>query len=238
MKAIVVRDKDKLRTLATDSLQYFFQKNQGKPILFLTSGGSSFSLLKNLKISHKDNITIGVLDERYSLDVLVNNFSQLKETNFFKKYLKQFNGVIDTTVKEGESLEDFAERINIAFKNWKRNNARGIVVATIGMGSDGHISGIMPFPENEVVYEGLFNNPRNWVVGYDAGNKNQYRYRATTTLPFLRNEVDFAILYVTGEEKKQALGMFLADDRKTDDVPARVIHQMKDVLLFTDIEIV
>lgn len=235
MKVFLGDKKDELAVFAKDAIEKIFTEHHNKHILFLTSGGSSFKLLDLLE-SLPCYISIGVLDERYSTDNEVNNFSQLVETQFYIRSEKLFEQIFNTTVQVGESLESFSCRFEALIRKWKSQFPEGIVVVTLGMGEDGHISGIMPFPENDVVFEGLFNDPRNWIVGYDAGNKNKYRYRVTTTLSFLRNEVDFAIAYITGEEKKHALGMFLADEGKISSIPARVMHEMKNVILFTNIE--
>lgn len=244
MKVIVEKDKIKLLEQATKELKNIL--SQDKHILFLTSGGSAFDLLKNLEISSR-NISIGVLDERYSIDPAVNNFSQLQATEFFQKREKMFDKILDTKVLDGESLEDFADRFDSLLKKWKEQNPDGIIVSTMGMGADGHTSGIMPHPENELVFEGLFNDPRKWVVGYDAGDKNPYPERATTTLAFLKNEIDFAVVYVVGEGKKDALVRVMAENgtlaetparlamRSVAGRPARVFHEMKNVSLFTDI---
>ncbi len=235
MKVFLGTKKDKVTVFAKEALYKIFTDHYNKHILFLASGGSSLRLLDAL-----DNlppyVSIGVLDERYSKDPKVNNFSQLTKTQFYIRSKKRFEQIFHTAVQANESLDSFSNRFEALTRGWKSQFPDGIVVATLGMGKDGHISGIMPFPEDNVVFEKLFNNSRNWVVGYDVGNKNPYRYRVTTTLPFLRNEVDFAVAYITGEEKKDALDMCLADDGKVNNIPARVMHDMKNVTVFTDIE--
>lgn len=236
MKVVVERDKPKLIKQATQELANLFNENKDRHVLFLTSGGSSFDLLTSLQVPTK-HISIGVLDERYSTNSAINNFTQLKNTDFFKRSKDVFEQILDSSVHKGESLEEFAHRFESLLRNWRRRFPEGVIVATVGMGPDGHVSGIMPYPESEVLFQGIFNDPRRWVIGYDAGNKNQYHERATTTLPFMKKNIDFAIAYISGENKKDALSRVLAEEGRLNDTPARILHEMRDVAIFTDIEV-
>lgn len=233
MKVIEDKNREELRVFATQELQSLFKTYTNSPLLFLTSGGSSFELLENLKIEHP-RFSIGVLDERYSTDSSSNNFVTLFQSQFFKENEKQFLHVIDTRVQNGESLDEFSSRFDTLLKDWKEENSEGVIVATLGMGSDGHIAGIMPYPENAVIFEGLFNDPRRFVVGYDAESKNKYSLRATTNIPFLK-EIDFAVGYITGDNKKEAFSRVIGQGT-LHATPARVMHEMKNVTIFTDIE--
>lgn len=235
MKIIAEQEKPRLIQQATQELENLLNENSHKHVLFLTSGGSSFDLLINLKIPR--NVSIGVLDERYSEDSMVNNFAQLKNTGFFKRSEKLFEQILDTSVHKEENLEQFASRFESLLKGWKAQFPKGVIIATVGMGPDGHVSGIMPYPENEVMFESLFNDPRNWVAGYDADDKNQYSKRATTTLPFLRDHIDYAVAYISGENKREALSRVLAEEGKLNETPARILHEMKNATLFTDMNL-
>ncbi len=233
MKTVVISDKAELIQRAQEELSMLLSKNQ--PILLLLSGGSSFDLLENLTITNP-NITVGILDERYSKDPAVNNFLQLQETPFFKTNKEKFKDIFDTSVQGEETLEEFAHRLDKFLKSWKEKNTDGIVVATLGMGPDGHTSGIMPFPENPVLFEGLFCDPRQCVVSYNAEGKNKYALRATTTIPFLK-DVDYAVGYISGENKREAFERLMAEEGTLAETPSRVLHEMKDVVVFTDISL-
>lgn len=228
MKIIENKDKSKLRQLATSELSSLIKKNNDKPILFLTSGGSSIELLENLQVDHP-KLSIGVLDERYSTDPTANNFAQLLETSFYKENEKHIEKVLDTRVKDRETLEELSQRFEDLLKTWKENNPSGIIIATLGVGPDGHISGINPHADNT-----LFNNERSWVVGYESTLKPAFR--VTTTFPFLRL-IDYGVSFVTGENKKEAFTRILSDEGNISDTPGRILHEMRNVILFTDIGI-
>lgn len=236
MNVIFNQDKNSLIRQAAQMLEGLFAENKDKHILFLSSGGSSFDLLTPLNILDKGyKISIGVLDERFSASTAINNFAQLAVTEFFRKSKNVFEEVLDTSFREEEVLETFADRFGGLLREWKMKYADGIIIVTAGIGPDGHVSGIMPFPENEQEFNRLFINTPNWVIGYDAAGKNPYPLRATTTIPFLKNEIDFTISYITGDGKKKALKEILAVSGKLNEVPARVLSEMKNVTVFTNI---
>lgn len=212
MEVFPCKTKEEARTNATDGLNNVLGRISD-PILFLSSGGSSLELLDDMQEEDLGSeVTVSVLDERYSRDHAVNNFAQL----FEKMQPKTF---IDTRVQQGETLQQLAQRFERELRAWKRHNPHGAIVITQGMGSDGHTAGIMPGY--------VFDNPGQWVAGYDA--------RVTTTLVFLREMVDYSVAYVTGAKKREALKRLLAREGTLSETPARIMREMKHVKLFTDI---
>ncbi|HLL60700.1 MAG TPA: 6-phosphogluconolactonase [Candidatus Nitrosocosmicus sp.] len=229
-------DTNLVTSAAIEAINDSLQRNKRNSILFLVSGGSALPLLDEIKSDFLGpHITISVLDERYSEDLSINNFAQLIQTNFYQSALEKECEFIDTRPKD-ETLEELAERFDASLKLWKKNNHQGVVIATQGIGPDGHTSGIMPFPEDPKAFHTLFEQEDIWVVGYDAGGKNQYPLRVTTTIPFLRNQIDEAIIYAGGGNKRAALeNVFL--NGQLSETPARVIKEMKHISLFTTVMI-
>ena len=205
------------------------------PILLLLSGGSALKLLDNVDISWiGHNVTIGVLDERFSTDESVNNYSQLTKTKFYQQSREAGCSFIETYVLSNETQEMLCERFEKALKEWKQTNPTGIIFITQGEGPDGHTSGVLPFPENPELFKELFLNPKKWVVAYDANSKSSYPLRVTTTLSFLK-EVNISFLFVCGSDKKGALSSALDAEGTLAETPARIIQEMPDVRIFTDI---
>jgi 6-phosphogluconolactonase/glucosamine-6-phosphate isomerase/deaminase len=96
---------------------------------------------------------------------------------------------------------------------------------------------MMPFPEDKDRFAALFDDgdSEHLVVGYDAGDKNQYSKRVTTTMNLMR-KIDTAIAYVMGENKREALTRMLNETGDTAETPARILKEIPGrVLLFTDI---
>ncbi|MBI4253141.1 6-phosphogluconolactonase [Candidatus Uhrbacteria bacterium] len=216
-------------------LAKFLKNNARRSILLLCSGGSALDLLQDTpKDCLGPNMTLGVLDERYSSDEAINNFAQLEKTSFFQAARRAGAHVIDTRPKEGETHEQLTLRFESELRSWMKDHPGGIIVATMGIGSDGHTAGIMPFPEDETLFWALFGELGRFVQDYDAGDKNQHPQRITITLSFLVM-INHAIVYCVGEGKRIALERVMAEEGSCAHTPARIIREMKDVLLFTDI---
>ncbi len=237
MRIIRNRDRAKLKKKAARFLQeVFLKENKTKPILLLLSGGSALELLPYVDASLLGaNTTISVLDERWSDDSLASNFAKIAATEFYKEAKDAGACFIDTRVREGESRNAFAERFDHALKKWKRAHPDGIILATQGIGEDGHTAGIFPYPENPALFQKLFEDKNKWVVGYDAKEKNPYPFRVTVTLPFLRDHVDFSVVYLAGEEKRAAFEKVIAPDGTPWETPGRIVREMKDARIFTSL---
>ena len=219
---------------ASNKLSSLLSENKKNNILLLLSGGSSFSLLRNVDTSFLSNkVTIGVLDERYSKDPLVNNFAQLATLDFYNKSTRRGVNIIDTRVSNNETQKDLAIRFEDSLKNWLKSNPDGKIIATMGIGEDSHISGIMPFDNNKRFREMFEGN--NLVSYYDAEDRNKYPLRVTTTITFIK-KIDFTLLYVVGENKQLALDNVLIDKTDLNIYPARVIHDLKDATIYTDLQ--
>lgn len=225
------------REKAGEMLNDLLERYGEKPILLMVSGGSAMEILDFVDTeSFGKNVTITVLDERYSLDPKVNNFAKLSKTEFYRK-AKERKGIDfwDTRIREGETLEGLTERFGDYIQEWLnayKSEANGKIIITQGVGEDGHTAGIMPYPENPELFRRLFEDSKLWVVGYDAGKKNPYPLRTTVTLPFLREKVDYSIIYAVGENKREAMKRVLEKKGTLWEIPARIIHEMKNVQFF------
>ena len=227
------RTKSEAAKAAQHKLNELFDAYSHLPTLFLSSGGSSLELLEGI-VMFPRNATIGMTDERFFENPKINNFAKLTETLFFEKAQDRGAYFIDTRMLPREDMEIFSRRYEDSLQTWKKEHPGGRIVITQGVGQDGHTLGIMPYPKEQSVFQELFEG-ENWVVGYDAANRNEYSLRVTITLPFLRM-VDHSVLYITGTEKKDALSRMLSIKGTLSETPARIIHEMKDVTVYTDIQ--
>ena len=213
------------KQLAKDLSAYLTKaKEQRKNVLFLSSGGSALAVLDFIPSDILgEYLTIGVLDERYEKTNINNNFTQLKKTEFYKKAKKAGCSFIDTSVKEDQTQEELADFFEGELRGWMKKNPNGKIVATMGVGADGHTSGIMPFPEDENRFIDLFESAR-WVVAYDAGSKNPFSQRVTTTMTFLR-KLDKIFVFMVGANKKTAF-LQMQKSGQIAEIPARVLKQL------------
>jgi 6-phosphogluconolactonase/glucosamine-6-phosphate isomerase/deaminase len=230
---LVVYDTHELPERAGHSLSEVLGSFAEDPILLLVSGGSALSLLSYIQPEVLGaHITLSVLDERAG-DVSASNFRALAKTPFYKTAVSRGVSVIDTSVSKTDTANDVAVRMDTACKLWRAQNPAGRVIATFGIGEDGHTAGIMPFPENPPLFTEMFETDSALFVGYDAGAKSRFPFRATATFPFIRS-IDAGVAFVSGEGKRTALEsvLFRATLAYT---PAAVLAHLPTVLACTDI---
>ncbi len=222
---------------AGKQINNFLKEHKDVPVLLMFSGGSAFSVFEHVDAEYVDErITMSVIDDRFSMDPLVNNFTQFEQTDFFDKLLEKQVSIIGTKIYKGESLPRAVQHYEMQLRMWRKRNPEGIVCAILGMGDDGHTAGIFPFPESEKCFNDLFLDDE-WVVGYDAKGKNQHSIRFTVTLSFLLQEVEYAIAFACGEQKHLMLKKIKGEKLPYHVMPAQVWKDMKKVTLCTDLEL-
>lgn len=219
---------------ATNALTDALVRCSADAVLLLFSGGSPLEVAKAL---HEDvfgpAVTVGVSDERYSTDPRVNNFAQITGMPWYRGASTKGMHYIDTRPLPKESLEEAAMRFDGALKKWREDHAQGKIIITQGIGLDGHTAGMMPYPENPEFFSQTFVNTDRWSVGYDAGRKNKYPLRITTTVPLLL-QVDVSIVFVCGEDKQLSASRVFNEVHDIAEVPGQILHQMRSVAVYTD----
>lgn len=204
------------------------------PILLLLSGGSALRTLDEiLPETLGEHITISVLDERFSQDAKINNFAQMQFTGFYELALAGNCNIIGTLPRIGETISQFAMRIEKALHDWAIENPSGKIFATLGMGPEGHTAGIFPM-DDKIKFDSLFLS-KNWTVGYTAPHK--HAERVTATLTFFE-KIDEGFALVCGTKKKPALDKLLLSDKdEINLLPTLGWKKIKSVKIFTDTEI-
>jgi 6-phosphogluconolactonase/glucosamine-6-phosphate isomerase/deaminase len=174
-----------------------------KDILLLFSGGSSLAIVDHMhpRILSKQ-CTLSVLDERFTYEKEKSNFSKLERTTFFKAAVETGIPYIDPQPTETETLEDAAKRFDLALKHWHVTHADGVVLATVGIGQDGHTAGVLPVEDSEM-FTKMFLKEHHCAVGYEVPPEmNPHTQRITTTLSYIMRHINFACIYATGTQKK------------------------------------
>jgi 6-phosphogluconolactonase/glucosamine-6-phosphate isomerase/deaminase len=233
IEVIRVKDNNEAEKKAAGSLNMLLESHAHLPLLLLLAGGSSLGYLDKVRSElFSSHVILGMLDERYGE---ASNFAQLTELEFFEKVQERDAYFIDSRVQGGEELGELAMRVENAWKTWKQEHPRGKIIITQGVGPDGHTGGIMPHPKEEETFKGLFLNEERWAVGYDAKEKNEFPLRVTCTVPFFRM-VDYSVLYMVGENKRNAFSRMMGSAGTLWETPARIVQEMKEVYMFTDIQ--
>lgn len=188
-------------------------------MLLLLSGGSALAPLRLLP--EPPSATIAALDDRVSDDPAVSNYLQLVEAGMRPGF--------DSRPRPGEPREAVAARFDAFLRGWRQAHPEGRVVITQGIGPDGHTAGI--FPLAAASFSALYDGA--WAVSHAHGAP--YPERVTVTPGFLVDQVDASLLYVGGENKREALARALDPTSRPHEVPAAVIQRMRDVRLVTDL---
>jgi 6-phosphogluconolactonase/glucosamine-6-phosphate isomerase/deaminase len=234
LKTIFV-PQDVLAEKAGHSLSSLLGEFQGREILLLLAAGSAFEALPHVKPEALGSrLSVAMLDERFSRDRQVSNFLQFKTTPFYKLAVKEDVNIFDSSPGEGETADLLSLRFETMLREWIALNPKGAVISTFGVGEDGHIAGIAPFPEDAARFEELFEDRNRWVVSYDAGKKLQYPLRVTTTLSFLRQNLRAGVVYVSGERKRGALARLFSRTGSLSETPARILRELPNIALFMD----
>ncbi len=209
----------------------------GKDLLLLLSCGSALEIVEGFNYEVlKPGMRASVLDERYSFDEKVINYVQLQNTSFTYRAEQHGCELIATRPYDGESLDDLSARIGNQLRAWRKTFEEGKVVVTMGVSDIGHTAGISPFADDGGRFMELFDEDKHrWVVGYEG--RLDPPARVTVSPGFLKDQVDVAVVYMRGEEKRDALNKLLAEDGDWHVTPARVMREMKDVRLYTDLKI-
>lgn len=222
--------------VAGENISNSLEKYKKKNVLLMISGGSALGVLEHINTDLLgQHVTLSVVDERFSMDPEINNFCQLEKTKFFDVCIEKGCAIIGTKIYKTETLPKAVMEFETQIRRWKKEFPKGVVVALLGIGEDGHTAGVMPFPESKRLFEDLFLD-EEWVVSFDATGKSEYALRFTVTLSFLRDCVDQAVVFVKGQNKKLALDMLADTSLPIQQVPAKILCQMKDVTLCTDIK--
>ncbi len=221
---------------AGDYLSGLFATAGDKPVLLLLAGGSSFDVLNFIDPnSLGSNITVTVTDEIYTDDVGDSNFGTLQILPFYDALINVDALCIDTQILASESFEENTERFNRNLVEWKKDFPRGVVISLIGVGDDGSVAGIIPGILSDKDFDEKFNG-KEMAAGMDCGDKNKHQFRVSTTLNFLRDSVDQALVYMVGENKNNSLKNISAEAGDIHVTPSRIFNEMKSVIVFTDIE--
>ncbi len=217
------------KKLAEDLSFYLIKtKEQNVKILFLSSGGSAFKVLDLISSDvFGDYLTIGVLDERYDKTNENNNFTQLSKTEFYKNAKKVECDFIDMSVKEGQTQKELTDYFEEELRRWVDENPNGKIIATVGVGVDGHTSGMMPFSEDAKQFAELFEGNK-WVVSYDATGKNKFAKRITTSITFLKN-IDKVFVFIIGVEKSDTF-LQIKKDGLLAEIPARILKELNGAI--------
>ena len=198
-------------------------------MLFLASGGSALSLLEpEILPENLASLTISVLDEHYTTDASERNFCKMQKLPFYAA-AKEHGAVFFDPY--GGPVEEAGKRFDRFLKDWIMENPEGKLVATIGIGADGHTAGIVPFADS-ALFAKLFEDEEVLAVGYSTAY-GDFPERVTSTLALLK-KLHTAVLFVVGEEKAATLTTFLDTEPAPSIFPAQLLKRIPNLTVVTD----
>jgi 6-phosphogluconolactonase/glucosamine-6-phosphate isomerase/deaminase len=206
--------------------------SESQPALVLVSGGSALRMLDHVS-ADASRVTLGVLDERFSVAPKYRNAERLTRTPFGRQ-VQQFGRVLDLDQGVFRSVDGFAKHVERQVLGWVEGHPEGVVICTQGIGEDGHTAGMLPMPQDADRFAELFAGDRRFA-GYDTAGKGRFQYRMTATVSFLREVVDVSIVFMVGDSKRRVFRSVQAGKAPLHEMPANIVHQMKKVHLFTDL---
>jgi 6-phosphogluconolactonase/glucosamine-6-phosphate isomerase/deaminase len=191
----------------------------GKKVLWLIGGGSniqaSVKVMDGLPAELTKNLSIFMTDERYGeVGHMHSNSRQLTEAGLETK-----DAVLVHMLQPGFSLDETQERYGQALERAALH--ADIVIAQSGIGSDGHIAGILP--HSAAV------KATGWVTGYEAPPYT----RMTMTFDALRH-IDAAYYMAFGDDKQGALQRLLHEDLSLEEQPAQILKELPEAYVYND----
>jgi 6-phosphogluconolactonase/glucosamine-6-phosphate isomerase/deaminase len=193
------------------------QLNGGRSVLWLVSGGSARAAAviaaQQLAGSDLSKLTVSLIDERYGpVGHPDSNWTQLLSSGF------ELPGATLQPVLTGAGQAEAAEQ----FENYLTSQfaAADYVVGLLGIGPDGHTSGILPHSP-AVTAPGL-------VCAYDGGN-----FARITTTPAALASLNEAVVYAAGAAKWPVLDR-LETNLPVAEQPAQALKAVTKLTIFTD----
>lgn len=194
----------------------------GKQVLWLVSGGSAVGaqvqVMYRLAATHTDklsNLHILPVDERYGpAGHADSNSEQMRKAGFNPTIAHWYD------VLQGGSMQDTVHTYGLLAE--KLFSDAGVVIATMGLGPDGHTAGVLP-------HSPATNDPNSTVVGYEWSDHQ----RMTLDVSMLR-DIDQAFVLAYGETKETAIQRLNANTESLVDLPAKVLYDIPSVTVYND----
>jgi 6-phosphogluconolactonase/glucosamine-6-phosphate isomerase/deaminase len=190
-------------------------------VLWLTSGGSnipvSVQIRDNIPPKLCSNLSVMLADERYGkVGHADSNWAQLIQAGFKTEGITTLP-VLQDGFDFDQTLAHYTDMTEQAFAD------NETTIAQLGIGSDGHIAGILAGSPAATETEAL-------VSGY----KSTPYARLTLTFPALRH-ITAAYTFAFGNTKQQALSTLKDRSVPPRDQPAQILKQLPEAYVYSDL---
>lgn len=193
----------------------------GQRVLWLVTGGSnidaSVKVMGTISEDLSKNLTVLLADERYGEPGYADsNWAQLMSAGFDGK-----QATLLPILQSGDSFEQSAQRFGDLVAQALADTQT--TISQMGIGPDGHISGILPNSPAAIETSDL-------VVSYEGGGYQ----RLTTTFAALQ-EIDVDFSFAFGEAKREALTALHDKDLTLAQQPSQILKQLPEAFIYTDL---
>ena len=189
----------------------------GSKILWLVSGGSNIDLtiriLERLKTTNTDDLAIMLSDERFGPSGHPDsNAQKLLEAGLNNFKVKFIPTLQDLSLEE--TKKSYAEE-------YKKAAEGAEVVFQLGMGTDGHIAGILP------------NSPAIDDNGVVAAYQGPDFSRLTLTFPII-GSANWIYVFAFGESKKESLLKLSEQELDKSELPIQFLKSLPNVYIYNN----
>ena len=208
--------------------------NNDKKVLWLLSGGSNIDISVKVMSAVRDlmnesdkkkvlsNLTVSLVDERYGvLGHKDSNWKQLEDAGFDFTSIKAIPILAGNSRNQASSLKETAGVYQSSIK--KAFDSSDLIIAQIGIGSDGHIAGILP------------DSPALESSGFVCAYESRPYTRITLT-PAALKAVDTAFVFAFGKNKKDAIENMGDPLVSLSRSPCVLLNEINEVTIYSDQE--
>jgi 6-phosphogluconolactonase/glucosamine-6-phosphate isomerase/deaminase len=187
-------------------------------VLWFFSGGSNIPLavqaMRQLPEELTQRLTIMPIDERYGSDGHADsNSAQLLAAGFDVKQAQLIPVLNGSNIEE--TTKHFESNLAAAFA------ANDVVIGQLGMGSDGHISGILP------------HSPAASATTLATYYQGHDYLRITTTFSALEH-LTVGCLFAFGENKREQLQRLRDENPPLIEQPAQILKALPEAYVYND----
>lgn len=191
-----------------------------KQVLWLLSGGSNIGIevaaLAAVPDNLQANLTIMLSDERYGpYGHKDSNLQQLMDAGFEPRHAKVIPVIVPESLPLKATATHYADNIRSAFA------AADVRIAQLGMGSDGHIAGLLP------------HTPAISATGEVVSYTTESYERISLTFEALQR-ISAAYLFALGPDKHKQLVKLRDTEQALDDQPAQFLKRLSEAYVYND----
>ncbi len=201
-------------------------------ILLLLSGGSAFSIIPHIATEDLgSHVTIGMVDERFTVKEDGNNFLLFTRTPFYSEAKESGVRFFESVPEPQEKQYEFAQRMQEQIEDYFYGHPNSFAVGVFGIGEDGHTAGIFPATEDE--FARIYKTNDFYI--HVTQNRHEYAQRTTITPALIEEVLDEVVIYAVGKNKCENILDYMYNRTfAPHEIPALIPASHPHSILFTD----